>query len=206
MQITLNQVEILEAIEAHVRRQIAVPKHQVVNIDLRAGRSENGFTATLDINIPVSAAQPVLSQQPFHPTGYRSAEAEIPPTKPTILEVTPDTPEADIAVEQAVSPAADSAPVPRAIGAAVFELPKTQKAEEPAREPEAEPAPRTAGSLFGASVRKMDPPAVTKAVEEAPAAEPEKEDGEDQDEDEAVIETPAPAPAAAPKSIFNFAK
>lgn len=49
MQITLNQDEIVEAIEAYVRRQITISPSQDIAIDLRAGRGENGFTATLDI-------------------------------------------------------------------------------------------------------------------------------------------------------------
>jgi outer membrane biosynthesis protein TonB len=49
MQILLNQDEILEALDNYVRGQIAVNDDQTIDIDLKAGRGENGYTATLDI-------------------------------------------------------------------------------------------------------------------------------------------------------------
>lgn len=49
MQITLNQDEIVDAITNYVRGQIAITSNQQIAVDLRAGRGENGFTATLDI-------------------------------------------------------------------------------------------------------------------------------------------------------------
>ena len=55
MQITLNQEEILEALDTYVRSQITISENQEISIDLKAGRGENGFTATLDIR-PASTA------------------------------------------------------------------------------------------------------------------------------------------------------
>lgn len=49
MQITLNQDEIFVAIEQYVRAQITVNDDQEIDIDLKAGRGENGHSATLDI-------------------------------------------------------------------------------------------------------------------------------------------------------------
>ena len=49
MQITLNQDEILEALEAYVRNQINLAPNMEIEIDLKAGRGENGYSATLDI-------------------------------------------------------------------------------------------------------------------------------------------------------------
>lgn len=49
MQITLNQEEILEALETYVRGQIAIADNQKIDIDLKAGRGDNGYSATLDI-------------------------------------------------------------------------------------------------------------------------------------------------------------
>ena len=49
MQITLNDTEIRNAIEEKVRKQINFSDSQHVDIELRAGRGENGMTATLSI-------------------------------------------------------------------------------------------------------------------------------------------------------------
>lgn len=49
MQITLSQDEIEHAIIGYVRRQITIAEDQKIEVDLKAGRGENGFTATLDI-------------------------------------------------------------------------------------------------------------------------------------------------------------
>lgn len=49
MQITLNQDEIIDAVVAYVHGQISVAPNQKIEVDLKAGRGENGFTATLDI-------------------------------------------------------------------------------------------------------------------------------------------------------------
>lgn len=56
MQITLNEDEIIEAVKNQVLGQIAVGANQDISIALKAGRGENGFTATLDI---VPAGKPM---------------------------------------------------------------------------------------------------------------------------------------------------
>lgn len=50
MQIILTESEILESIESFVRKQINVADGMAIDIELKAGRGENGFTATLDIH------------------------------------------------------------------------------------------------------------------------------------------------------------
>ena len=49
MQITLNHDEIVSALQTYVRSQITVAEDQDIVIDLKAGRGDNGFSATLDI-------------------------------------------------------------------------------------------------------------------------------------------------------------
>lgn len=49
MQITLNEEEIKDAIVAYVRQQIAITDTQRIEVDLKAGRGDNGYSATLDI-------------------------------------------------------------------------------------------------------------------------------------------------------------
>ncbi|MBL1322187.1 MAG: hypothetical protein COA63_014180 [Methylophaga sp.] len=49
MQITLNEEEIFDAIKTYVRKQIKIHDDQEIDIDFKAGRKENGHTATLTI-------------------------------------------------------------------------------------------------------------------------------------------------------------
>lgn len=49
MQITLNQDEIMEALKDYAFRVINVAPGNDITIDLKAGRGENGYSATLDI-------------------------------------------------------------------------------------------------------------------------------------------------------------
>ena len=49
MQITLNEEEIKDAIVAYVRQQITITDTQRIEVDLKAGRGDNGYSATLDI-------------------------------------------------------------------------------------------------------------------------------------------------------------
>lgn len=49
MQITLNHEEIVAALEAHARKLINIASGNTLQIELKAGRGENGYSATLDI-------------------------------------------------------------------------------------------------------------------------------------------------------------
>lgn len=49
MQITLNQDEIIEALKEYAFRVVNVAPGNDITIDLKAGRGENGYSATLDI-------------------------------------------------------------------------------------------------------------------------------------------------------------
>lgn len=60
MQITLNQAEILSALDSYVRDRITIAPNQKIEIDMKAGRSENGFTATLEI-VAMNPAEMMLS-------------------------------------------------------------------------------------------------------------------------------------------------
>lgn len=67
MQITLQESEILDALEDYVRSKISISESQKIIFDLKAGRGENGFTATLDIVANGSKA-PVKSKPVSKPT------------------------------------------------------------------------------------------------------------------------------------------
>lgn len=57
MQITLDEHEIHDAIRSYVRGQINIAEGQQIEIDMKAGRAENGFTATLNIRPATLVAQ-----------------------------------------------------------------------------------------------------------------------------------------------------
>ena len=120
MQITLNHDEILEALDAYVRTQIAIAPGQQVAIDLKAGRGENGFSATLDIvpakaapvaesfaatcSAPVNAVttKPAAATQKTNPFGKIGAAAKAASlTQVEPAEEAPETPEEPIQEELA---------------------------------------------------------------------------------------------------------
>lgn len=97
MQITLNEAEIFNALESYVRGQIAIKDDQAIEIDLKAGRGENGFSATLDI---VSAGavstkvEPRASEPTPSPAPKKTAAPKPAPVKePEATEPEADTPE-----------------------------------------------------------------------------------------------------------------
>ena len=49
MQIILDQNDIEVALENYVRSKISINEDQTVNIDLKAGRGDNGHSATIEI-------------------------------------------------------------------------------------------------------------------------------------------------------------
>jgi hypothetical protein len=78
MQITLDQDEILEAIEASVRSQISVSEDQEINITLKAGRGDNGYTATLEIR-PKTFSEPYTKRiTPKDSLGSSKPSANVP--------------------------------------------------------------------------------------------------------------------------------
>lgn len=63
MQITLNQDEIETAIKDYVSNQIVIAEDMEIAIDMKAGRGDNGYTATLDIRpAKVKSKKPVYRQ------------------------------------------------------------------------------------------------------------------------------------------------
>ena len=58
MQINLNEADIIEAIEEHVRKKVNFDADVEVVIDLKATRGPEGFTATIDLGSPAPKATP----------------------------------------------------------------------------------------------------------------------------------------------------
>lgn len=67
MQITLNQDEILEALKDYAFRVINVAPGNDITIDLKAGRGENGYSATLDI-VPQKLTESHVPTQAYNHT------------------------------------------------------------------------------------------------------------------------------------------
>jgi len=97
MQITLNQAEIMSALDAFVRKQITISDDQKIDIDMKAGRGENGYSAELSIS-----AQDITS-----PSKPAKVTREVTPSKPEEVEVTEETVETenDTATSSTVSDA-----------------------------------------------------------------------------------------------------
>lgn len=124
MQITLNQDEIFSALDAYVRSQISVKDGMEISIDMKAGRGENGYSATIDI-VPEGTAKAAAATAPISKGNPFAKPATAASTTPV------ETPAEETPVEEA------SALVEEA----------TQEPEAPAEEG-AEPATKPAGSIF----------------------------------------------------------
>jgi hypothetical protein len=146
MQITINQAEIEEAIRDFVTKKLTVNAGQRIDIDLKATRGDEGYTAIIDI----VDAEPVTS------TGIAQVAAEVK------AERTPAAPapkaERPKAVTKAAAPKAaepvaeEAAPVAEAPAAAEEEAPfdgGTPVAEAPAAESAQEEPAKPRPSLFG---------------------------------------------------------
>lgn len=58
MQITLTQAEIEQAISNFVTEQVNIREGHTLDIELKAGRGPEGYTATIDIVAPTDTAVP----------------------------------------------------------------------------------------------------------------------------------------------------
>lgn len=76
MQITLNQDEIIEALKEYAFRVVNVAPGNDINIDLKAGRGENGYSATLDI-IP---QQLTSTHDPKTPNTFSGVAGHVEPS------------------------------------------------------------------------------------------------------------------------------
>lgn len=112
MQITLNQTEILTALEAYVRSQVNIAENHKAVIELKAGRVD-GYTATLDI-VPDGSVllikttpvyrEPAAEAAPVAPAAARKPFGLIKPAAAPVEEAPApqvQTPEADAEKEVA---------------------------------------------------------------------------------------------------------
>lgn len=174
MQITLNQEEILEALDGYVRERIAIAENQEVTIDMKAGRSENGFTATLNI-IPRVGVAPAPAT---HVTMTRTAventdQVHIKPAAAAPSEAQASkNPFAKIAEE---APVAKATPFPNR--RAKVEAEATAAVIQTTTAADPEPEPDVAQSEYADTVDVVDPDednAVAEPVEAEPEVAPVK--------------------------------
>lgn len=102
MQITLNHEELLQAIESHARKLINIAPGNTLQIELKAGRGENGYSATLDI-VPITS----VPSQPAQVIAEPAKSAVIEPVpevakpvadEPVGVETEPELPDDDDAM------------------------------------------------------------------------------------------------------------
>lgn len=79
MQIILTELEIRTSIEEFVRKQINVADGMEIDIELKAGRGENGFTATLDIHPQTLAAAATVTVTKAEPAKVARATVATAP-------------------------------------------------------------------------------------------------------------------------------
>lgn len=79
MQITLNEEEIKDAIVAYVRQQITITDTQRIEVDLKAGRGDNGYSATLDIRPAQAPSTAGTKATKATAPAFRSTDPEAEP-------------------------------------------------------------------------------------------------------------------------------
>lgn len=143
MLITLNQEEIEVALRNYVNEQVNIREGHEIVIDLKAGRGENGFSATIDI-VPASTVKPAPAPkpQPQRPTP-EPVQADPAPALPKDVAETEAAPETtqDAAGEPATETATDAPAQTETAGDT-----KPADQETAAADPPATDKPR--GSLF----------------------------------------------------------
>lgn len=102
LQITIDQNEIETAIKNHIGTLLTINDGQNVTIDLKAGRGENGFSATIEIGGTVTATvAPTLNEAAPSISGpfKRQAAAKAQPAVETAPAAAQAEPEAVTAAE-----------------------------------------------------------------------------------------------------------
>lgn len=77
MQITINQAQIEQAIREYVNRKVRIDDSQRLEIDLKATRGEDGYTAVIEIVDVTDDAGAVEQLVPVQPSTVTSAPATI---------------------------------------------------------------------------------------------------------------------------------
>jgi len=169
MQITLNHDEIVSALQTYVRSQITVAEDQDIVIDLKAGRGDNGFSATLDI-VPAGMSR---STAPEPKPVTQTKPVATPASKPAAITSTPED-RKDPADEPKAEP---EKPKPAAKAKPTFGIKKAEPKAEPepvADEPEEDDGDGDGEPVVNETVNTMAGGAggASGPEEEAPAPKP----------------------------------
>ena len=146
MQITINEIEIKAAIRNHVLGMIAVREDMRIDIDLKATRKEEGYTAVIDITPPDKGpggevTEPEAKTEPAPAPAKEAAKVEAKAEKPKAVAETVPEP---VEVIEPASAEPEVAPAVEAVA-------------EPEAEPESPKAP--VKPLFGKKALKPTPAA-----------------------------------------------
>lgn len=161
MQITINEIEIKAAIRNHVLGMIAVREDMRIDIDLKATRKEEGYTAVIDITPGKGPdggmPEPEAKTEPAPAPAKEAVKAEAKAEKPKAVVETVAEP---VEVAEPTMPETEVAPAVEAVA-----------------EPEPAPAKDPVKPLFGKKALKPTP-AVEAQDNTAPldeSAEPKKD-------------------------------
>lgn len=141
MQLTLNEEEIKDAIIAYVRSQINIANNQHIEVDMKVGRGDNGYSATLDICPNTAKTESKVVTHSI---------SETPEDRKPVEEVKPETPKAGAKLSL-TKPAPKEAPEETKVEEAQVSeeaASVTEPAEEPGKEAVSEEPPKKAGSIF----------------------------------------------------------
>lgn len=103
--ITIDQEEIETAIKNHVRSKVAIAEGQDVTIEMKAGRGDNGFSATIEIgtSLQTNTAKPVKATVTPAQTQVASAsEDKAAPAAETTKQA--DAEQAPVVAEEVAEP------------------------------------------------------------------------------------------------------
>ena len=110
MQITLTQAEIEQAISNFVTEQVNIREGHTLDIELKAGRGPEGYTATIDIVAPTDT---VVPRRPAVKTETVAKAASEP--EPETPDTTTATVEEEQTGNQEEEAATESAEAPKSI-------------------------------------------------------------------------------------------
>lgn len=115
--ITIDQEEIETAIQNHVRSKVSIAEGQALSIDMKAGRGDAGFTATINIGDAAPAAAPT-TEAAKAVTGTTRVNGK------TVTETAKEAPQADVEAapegEAEVAAVAEEVAEPAKAGSKLF--------------------------------------------------------------------------------------
>lgn len=157
MQITLNQDEIEAALRKYVNEQVNIRDGHEITIDLKAGRGENGFSATIDI-VPAGAVKSIPVPTPNLPKPSPGpAFVNLAVTKPVQVGPAPvDSVAAQETPQEAVSkPATETVADAPAVQTPANDTPVVAAETTPATQPA--PVEDKPKSLFAGLAKPRNP-------------------------------------------------